>query len=68
MTVYEMMPEDARHALDNADVILAKGQGNYESLSGQGRHLFYAFLCKCDYFTSQFSVPLLTGMLIEEKP
>ena len=67
-TVYEMMPEDARHALDNADVILAKGQGNYESLSGQGRHLFYAFLCKCDYFTSQFSVPLLTGMLIEEKP
>ena len=67
-TVYEMMPEDARRALDNADVILAKGQGNYESLSGQGRHLFYAFLCKCDYFTSQFSVPLLTGMLIEEKP
>ena len=67
-TVYEMMPEDARHALDNADVILAKGQGNYESLSGQGRHLFYAFLCKCDYFTSQFSVPLLTGMLIEENP
>ena len=67
-TVYEMMPEDARRALDNADVILAKGQGNYESLSGQGRHLFYAFLCKCDYFTSQFSVPLLTGMLIEENP
>lgn len=65
-TVYEMMPQDAQKALDNADVILSKGQGNYESLSGLGRHIFYAFLCKCDYFTAKFQVPLLTGMLVEE--
>ena len=65
-TVYEMMPEAARRALDGADVILAKGQGNYESLSGQGRHIFYTFLCKCDLFTSRFCVPPLTGMLVEE--
>jgi len=65
-TVYELMPEEARQALDAADVVLAKGQGNYESLSGQGRHIFYAFLCKCDLFTSRFSVPPLTGMLVEE--
>lgn len=66
-TVYEMMPESARQALDQADVILAKGQGNYESLSGQGRHVFYAFLCKCDLFTRRFGVPPLTGMLVEER-
>ena len=65
-TVYEMMPQDAQKALDHADVILSKGQGNYESLSGLGRHIFYAFLCKCDYFTAKFQVPLLTGMLVEE--
>ena len=65
-TVYEMMPEDARTALDEADVILAKGQGNYESMSGQGRHVFYIFLCKCDLFTSRFSVPRLTGMFVRE--
>ena len=65
-TVYNMMPQDARNALDEADVILAKGQGNYESLSGQGRHIFYEFLCKCDLFTSRFGVPKLTGMFIEE--
>lgn len=65
-TEYAMMPDDAKDALDHADVILAKGQGNYESLSGTGRHIFYAFLCKCDYFTAKFDVPLLTGMLIEE--
>ena len=64
-TVYDMLPDEARRALDRVDVIFAKGQGNYESLSGQGRHIYYTFLCKCDLFTSRFSVPPLTGMLVE---
>ena len=66
-TIYEMMPAESRAALDKADVILSKGQGNYESLSGKGRHVFYAFLCKCELFTSRFDVPLLTGMFVEEQ-
>ena len=65
-TVYEMLTEEAQAAIDSADVILAKGQGNYETLNGQGRHIFYAFLCKCELFTSRFSVPRLTGILVEE--
>ena len=65
-TVYTMLPEAARKALDEADVVLSKGQGNYESLSGQGRHIFYMFLCKCELFTSRFQVPKLTGMFVEE--
>ena len=66
-TTYEMLPDEAKNVLDNSDVILAKGQGNYESLSGQGRHIFYEFLCKCELFTSRFNVPKLTGIFIEEK-
>ena len=66
-TVYELLSEEARQAVDRADVILSKGQGNYESLSGQGRHIFYAFLCKCALFTTRFQVPKLTGMLVEER-
>ncbi len=66
-TVYEMLPDNAKEVLDNSDIILAKGQGNYESLSGQGRHIFYEFLCKCSLFTERFNVPKLTGMFIEEK-
>lgn len=66
-TIYEMLPEEAKSALDSADVILAKGQGNFESMSGQGRHVFYGFLCKCELFTTRFKVPRLTGMFIEEK-
>ena len=65
-TIYDMMPEEARNAFDEADVILAKGQGNYESMSGCGRHVFYAFLCKCDLFIKRFNVPKLTGMFVEE--
>ena len=66
-TVYTMMPRDAKTALDNADVILAKGQGNYESMAGFGRHVFYMFLCKCELFTGRFKVPRLTGIFIEER-
>ena len=66
-TVYDLMPETAKKTLDEADVILAKGQGNYETMSDQGRHIFYEFLCKCDLFTSRFEVPRLTGVFTEEK-
>ena len=66
-TIYEMLPDEAKNVLDHSDVILAKGQGNYESLSGQDRHIFYEFLCKCELFTSRFNVPKLTGIFIEEK-
>lgn len=66
-TVYALMPPDAKAALDEADVILAKGQGNYESLTGEGRHVFFSFLCKCDLFTDRFNVPKLAGIFIEEK-
>ncbi|MBR0462606.1 MAG: DUF89 family protein [Erysipelotrichaceae bacterium] len=65
-TVYEMCSDEAKDALDNTDVILAKGQGNYESMAAQGRHIFYSFLCKCDLFTSRYNVPLYTGIFTEE--
>ena len=65
-TVYNMLSDTAKQTLDEADVILAKGQGNYESMAEQGRHLFYMFLCKCELFTNRFKVPRLTGIFIEE--
>lgn len=66
-TVYDMLPDEAREAVDRADVILAKGQGNYESLCGQGMHIFYSFLCKCELFTNRFEVPKFTGIFVEER-
>jgi len=66
-TMYDMLPEATKAVFDTSDVILAKGQGNYESISGNGHHVFYAFLCKCDLFITRFNVPMLTGMFVEEK-
>ena len=65
-TIYRMISDHAKQAIDSADVILAKGQGNYESLCGQGFHIFYSLLCKCELFTERFHVPKLTGILVEE--
>ena len=65
-TVYELLSQEAKKAVDESDVILAKGQGNYESMYGQGIHAFYMFLCKCDLFVRRFEVPMLTGIFVEE--
>jgi uncharacterized protein with ATP-grasp and redox domains len=65
-TVYRRIPQEAKDAINNADVILSKGQANYESFAGEGFHAFFTFLCKCDLFVNRFKVPRLTGMFVEE--
>lgn len=57
---------EAREFLLGADLILAKGQGNYETMRGCGLPVYYAFLCKCRFFADRFGVPVYTGMLVRE--
>ncbi|QSX08547.1 DUF89 family protein [Alkalibacter rhizosphaerae] len=66
-TQWEELPETIRSLIDEADLILAKGQGNFESLQGCGKNIFYAFLCKCDLFTSRFGLEKFTGVFVHEK-
>lgn len=66
-TVEKMLSEEAREIFDRADVILSKGQGNFETLHGCGRNIYYSFLCKCDWFTGKFGVERNTGMFVREK-
>lgn len=65
-TCLEQMPDLALKEVDQADVIIAKGQGNYESLRGCGKNIFYLFLCKCEMFARNFGVQRMTGMLVKE--
>ena len=58
--------EEMRRELDTSEVILAKGQGNFETMLGCGRNVYYAFLCKCELFVEMFQVPQLTGMFLNE--
>ena len=65
-TIYELISDEAKETIDLAEIILAKGQGNYESLSRHGKHIYYSFLCKYEMFINKFGVPKFTGMIIKE--
>ncbi len=66
-TCLEMLSEEAAQAVNEADLILAKGQGNFETLRGCGKNIYYLFLCKCEMFARRFGVERLTGMLIHDR-
>lgn len=57
---------EAMDEIRKADVLVSKGQGNYEGLSGCGLNIFYLFLCKCDAFMQRFNVPQFTGVMTRE--
>jgi len=66
-TYLEEISEEAKNLIDDADVILAKGQGNFETLRMCGKNIYYIFMCKCDMFAKRFQVPKYYGMLIHDK-
>lgn len=66
-TQLELLGEEAKQALEEADVILAKGMGNTETMFGCGYNVYYAFLVKCVKFVSLFQKPMFTPMLVKEQ-
>lgn len=66
-TVLDKLGPQAKNALDNADVIIAKGQANAETLLDSGYNIYYAFLVKCVRFEERFQKPKLTPMLVRER-
>ena len=57
----------AREALDAADVVISKGQANFETLNGCGLNVYYLFLCKCERFEKQFGIRRLQGVLANDR-
>ena len=66
-TQIDQLSPEAKAALDAADVIIAKGQGNIETMYGCGYNVYYAFLIKCSRFVQVFGQPKLTPMLVRER-
>lgn len=66
-TWLEEVSEHAMNAIDSADVIISKGQANFESLYQCGKNIYYAFMCKCKLFADRFNVPMLHGILVNDK-
>lgn len=59
--------DEARGVIEAADVIISKGQGNFETIHGCGLNIYYLFLCKCDWFVQKFNAERFEGMFINER-
>ena len=66
-TQLDLLSEEAAAALSGADVILAKGMANAETMLGCGYNVYYAFLVKCQRFVTRFGKPMFTPMLVKER-
>ena len=66
-TSLEVISDEAKQTIENADLIIAKGQGNFETMHQCGKNIFYIFMCKCTMFMKRFSLPQFTGVLVSEK-
>ena len=65
-TYIPWLSAEAKQAMDEADMLVAKGQGNFESLHGCGLNIYYLFLCKCQWFMERFGLPQYSGVFINE--
>lgn len=66
-TIIERLSEQAKDILYNADLIISKGQGNFESLYGENLNPYYLFLCKCELFVQRFHVKQYQSMFVREE-
>ncbi|MBN1880862.1 MAG: DUF89 family protein [Deltaproteobacteria bacterium] len=51
-----------------SDVVISKGQGNFEVLEGVGRTLYFIFKAKCDVVSDYLKVPKGSLMLLQNRP
>lgn len=66
-TSLEHIPEDIRSLIENADLVISKGQANFETLCGCGLNIFYILLCKCDLYAKVFDMEKFEGIFINDK-
>lgn len=65
-TVLDKISPEAKSLIDNADLVISKGQGNFETLHHTGKNIYYLFLCKCEMFAQRFGVDKFTGIFIND--
>ena len=63
-TSLHLLSDELKKKFYKADMIISKGQGNYETLSGSGLNIYYLFLCKCNHlqkiFLAKFLDPIIS--------
>lgn len=62
-TLLEECSEEFKKRYDAADLVLAKGQGNFETLSGRGEKVIFLFKAKCEVIARHAGVPVGTSVI-----
>ena len=65
-TDLDSISQQAKQKILCADLVISKGQGNFESIHGLGLPIYYLFLCKCEWFTRRFQLKQFEGVFIHE--
>ncbi len=62
-TLIENCSDAFQRSFYDADVVISKGQGNFETLCGHPQNIFFLFKAKCPVVASAAGVPLGTHVL-----
>lgn len=66
-TQLSRLSESVRARLENADLLIAKGQGNFECLAGCGLNVYYLFLAKCASYKKWFGFERFSAVLQNDR-
>jgi damage-control phosphatase, subfamily I len=62
-TLLDDCSQEFKRRFTDADLILAKGQGNFETLSDESRNIFFLFKAKCPVIAAHVGLPVGTHAL-----
>jgi damage-control phosphatase, subfamily I len=62
-TILADCSDEFQRRFEEADLIIAKGQGNFESLSDEPGDIFFLFKVKCQVIADQVGKPVDTNVL-----
>ncbi len=66
-TELRLLPEAVRRRVDGAKLVIAKGQGNFETLTGCGLNVYFLFLSKCAGYTDWYGFERFSGILANDR-
>ncbi len=66
-TVLHRTSEEFREIYRKADVIIAKGQANYECLSEEKKNIFFLLMTKCQVIAKDIGVPEMKMICMKKK-
>jgi len=61
-TALNRVSEEFRKIFDEADVVISKGQGNYECLSDVDKPVYFMLMAKCDVVAESLGVPMKSAI------